>query len=167
MIAALLLIASTGLTADLRVGQQSPAFEFESEDGLGNIKFPASYTGKIILLDFWGVWCAPCRAEIPNVRKAYSDHHANGFEVLGAAMQHSDDQQILVKPFARKNQMPWPQINGRAIERLYGVTSIPFVLLVDGDSGKILATTNQLRGPGLSNFIGRALAKKRQTPNPR
>ena len=41
------------------------------------------------------------------------------------------------------------------------MTAIPFVLLVDGDSGEILATVNNLRGPGLSDFIGKQLAKKK------
>lgn len=148
-------------SAQQRVGQQVPAFEFETDDGLGNIQFPKSYAGKIVMLDFWATWCVPCRAEIPNVRKAYADHHANGFEVLGACMEREGGI-AGVDSFTKRNQMPWTQINGRNIERLYGVTSIPFVLLVDGDTGRILATTNQLRGPGLTSVIARELERKRR-----
>jgi len=43
----------------------------------------------------------------------------------------------------------------------YDVSSIPFVLLVDGTTGEILATREKLRGPGLSDFIGEVLAKRK------
>ena len=43
---------------------------------------------------------------------------------------------------------------------MHDVSGIPFVLLVDGDSGEILATARQLRGPGLSDFIRGQLEKK-------
>ena len=46
------------------------------------------------------------------------------------------------------------------IGKMHDVSGIPFVLLVDGDSGEILATARELRGPGLSAFIGKQLAKK-------
>jgi hypothetical protein len=63
--------------------------------------------------------------------------------------------------------MPWPQIyEGKfwstSLGEQYEVTGIPFVLLVDGDTGEILATERQLRGPGLSAFIEKALAKKQK-----
>ena len=44
--------------------------------------------------------------------------------------------------------------------RAFLFSAIPFVLLVDGDSGEILATVRDLRGPGLSAFIGKQLEKK-------
>jgi hypothetical protein len=48
---------------------------------------------------------------------------------------------------------------------MHDVSGIPFVLLVDGDTGAILGTSRQLRGPGLSEYIGKALeAKKGNQP---
>jgi len=47
----------------------------------------------------------------------------------------------------------------------YDVGGIPFVLLVDGDTGEILATEKDLRGPGLSEFVGKKLAKKKEVTN--
>lgn len=68
--------------------------------------------------------------------------------------------------FTKKRDMPWQQIyEGKGwntkLGDLYDVGSLPFVLLVDGDTGEILATVRDLRGPGLSDFIGKALAKKK------
>ena len=61
--------------------------------------------------------------------------------------------------------MTWTQIcDGKgwnaALADLYDVSGIPFVLLVDGDSGEILATASELRGPGLSEFITKTLADR-------
>lgn len=62
--------------------------------------------------------------------------------------------------------MPWRQIyDGKywdaRIGRLYGITSIPAVLLIDGDTGEILANASTLRGEQIMKTVGDALAKKR------
>ena len=67
--------------------------------------------------------------------------------------------------FLEKNEQSWPQIyEGKSWDTTLGtmhdVSGIPFVLLVDGDSGEILANAKQLRGPGLSDFIKEQLEKK-------
>jgi hypothetical protein len=68
--------------------------------------------------------------------------------------------------FTKEREMPWRQIYegqgwNTSLGELYDVSAIPFVLLVDGDTGEILATAAQLRGPGLTDFIGKALDKKK------
>ena len=62
--------------------------------------------------------------------------------------------------------MPWPQIYdgkfwGAEIAQLYGVESIPRALLVDGDTGQILAAGESLRGLDLAGAIEKALEKKK------
>lgn len=61
--------------------------------------------------------------------------------------------------------MPWAQVyEGKywdtTLGQMYDVSGIPFVLLVDGDTGEILGTSKELRGPGLADFVAKALAKK-------
>ena len=70
-----------------------------------------------------------------------------------------------VKDFVTKREMPWPQLyEGKfwstSLGEQYDVSSIPFVLLIDGSTGEILATREKLRGPGLADFIGEVLSKR-------
>jgi thiol-disulfide isomerase/thioredoxin len=153
----------TPLPPDLAVGKQALPFAMVTMDGT-KIDFPKSYAGKIVMLDFWATWCGPCIAEIPNVKKAYADWHDKGFEILGISF---DDKEMAdkVTDFTKKRELPWQQIyEGKlwntTLGEQYDVGSIPFVLLVDGDTHEILATARDLRGPGLSDFIGKALEKK-------
>jgi len=152
------------LPPDLRVGQPALAFTATDLDG-DALEFPGRYAGKIVMLDFWATWCGPCIAEIPNVKRAYDDWHDAGFEVLGVSLDGDDDADK-VRQFLVDRELPWKQIHdgrgreGSLAER-YDVSGIPFVLLVDGDSGRILGTSRDLRGPKLSAFIGGALEAKR------
>ena len=148
---------------DLSIGKQSLPFTATTMDG-DEIKFPESYKNKIVMLDFWATWCGPCIGEIPHMKKAYSNWHENGFEILGVSFDRADMEERILA-FLKTNEQPWSQIyEGKmwdtTLGTMHDVSGIPFVLLVDGDSGEILATAQQLRGPGLSEFIKHQLEKK-------
>jgi peroxiredoxin len=149
---------------DLSPGKKAPAFTAKLTNGK-TVKFPDDYKGKVVLLDFWATWCGPCVAEIPNVVKAYEKYHGQGMEVLGISLDKEDWTEKL-GDFTKKRNMPWPQVyDGKywqaEVAKLYGIRSIPHMLLVDGDTGLVIANKT-IRGEALAPAIENALAAKKK-----
>jgi hypothetical protein len=103
---------------------------------------------------------------LPNVTAAYQQYHSQGLEIVGISLDRENAKTTLAS-FTKENNMPWPQIyDGKfwraALVVQYGVRSIPMALLVDGDSGIILAKEDEVRGPKLAPAIKKALAAKKK-----
>lgn len=146
----------------LAVGKPATVFKAKTTDGTA-IDFPASFKGKVVLLDFWAIWCGPCIGELPHLTAAYQKFHDKGFEVLGISLDRPGDDKKLAA-FTKDKNMPWPQVfDGKywqaEVAQLYGVRSIPTAYLVDGDTGLVIANSG-LRGSQLEKTVADALAKK-------
>ena len=134
---------------ELAVGTVMPDFEFTDFDGKKH-RF-SEYRGKIVLLDFWGMWCPPCRAELPHLKAAYSKFQPRGFEIVGMNTDEIDAVPQ-VKKTLRDNGMDWVQAKRESIEhviRALRISSFPTTVLVGAD-GRVLSLNNTLKGqPGL------------------
>jgi peroxiredoxin len=147
----------------LSVGQKAPSFHAKTVDGK-MINFPDDYKGKVVLLDFWATWCPPCRAELPKVVATYSQYHDKGFEVLSVSLDRPKQGPALLQ-FVKSNGMTWPQIYDglywkAAVAVQYGVHAIPCPVLVDGDTGTIIAADTGALGSRLTTALQSALDAK-------
>lgn len=131
----------------------SPAPEISLMDTEGKIRKLSSLKGKVVLIDFWASWCGPCRKENPHVVAMYGKYKDKGFEIYSVSLDK--DRESWLKAIAKDN-LTWPnhvsdlkywKSEGAAA---YGVTAIPFTVLVD-KKGKIVA--KKLRGEELENKV--------------
>lgn len=104
--------------------------------------------------------------EVPHVVEAYQAHHAQGFEILGISLDQPNSGEKVTKVTGEKG-MTWEQVYDggywkAAIAQKFAIDSIPAVFLVDGDTGKILATANDLRGDKLAKSVEAALAARKK-----
>jgi thiol-disulfide isomerase/thioredoxin len=79
-ITATLLVALSSLV----LGQvERPAPKLEIKDVEGRALRLSDYKGKVVLLNFWATWCAPCRAEMPDLVKWQREYKGKGLQVIG------------------------------------------------------------------------------------
>jgi len=136
------------------VGGLAPDFTLNTPEGTPLSL--SSLRGKIVLLDFWASWCAPCRKENPNVVAVYNQYKDKGFDILGVSLDR--EKGAWLKAIA-DDQLTWHHVSDlkfwqseAAIK--YGVQSIPFTLLLDKE-GKIIA--KNLRGEELARKLAELL----------
>lgn len=152
--------ASDYKRVELRVGGALPDFQFT--DFKGKKRQLSEFKGKYVLIDFWGLWCGPCRRELPYLRTAYSRFQARNFEILG---MNTDEPEVVaqVKAQFEKQGLTWTQATRESIRDIlknFRIHAFPSTLLIDPE-GKIvsLSQKNQpsLRGADLLKSLDRLL----------
>lgn len=134
----------------VQVGKNAPGFAQADTAGL-SVKL-ADYKGKYVLLEFWASWCAPCRAESPNVLKAYDRFHDKGFTVLSVSLDNDKAKWLQA---IKKDGLLWQQVSDlkgwkNDVAALYGIHAVPANFLID-PKGKIIA--QNLRGEALQEKL--------------
>lgn len=111
----------------------------------------ADLRGRLVLIDFWATWCAPCLAQIPELKRLRATY-GERFEVLGISLDARDRRDVIT--WLNRQGVAWPQVHdGRAFSgpavRRFGVQALPASLLVL--NGRVVATN--LRGEELERAV--------------
>jgi thiol-disulfide isomerase/thioredoxin len=123
-----------------------PAVQFIRKDKDGNEINLAAYKGKVVLLDFWGSWCGPCRASHPHLKELYAKYKNKGFEIIAVASETAktpEEQREKWLAAIKKDDINWIHVlnneekEKQDIVKDYRVTAFPTKILLDKD-GKIL-----------------------------
>jgi thiol-disulfide isomerase/thioredoxin len=139
-----------------QVGDKAPAFELKSTDGR-SISL-ASLKGKVVLLDFWSSWCAPCRRATPVVDQISRDFAGRGVVVLG---MNPDESLETVRKHNERMKVGFPTLlDADPVMKRYGINAVPTFVII-GKGGKIRDIRRGLSDDGdeLRRAITAALAQ--------
>lgn len=142
----------------IEIGKKAPEITMTKADGtafsLSTLK------GKIVLIDFWATWCAPCVEEQPELKALYDTYSDkvknNQFEILGISLDRNKESwQKAIDRFG----INWIQVSDlkfwkSPVAKLYEVDELPFNIIIDGQ-GTILA--KNLHGKDLEEFLKKSL----------
>ena len=116
------------------VGDSAPGFRVKTENGA--LMTPTSFGGKVLILNFWASWCAPCVQEIPSLNQIQKMFGSQGLVVLGVNV---DSKEELYRNMLQRFQVTFqtvrdPQEN---INYRYGTYKVPESYIIDRN-GKVL-----------------------------
>jgi cytochrome c biogenesis protein CcmG, thiol:disulfide interchange protein DsbE len=150
-----LLTALPASGAPLPPGTAAPDFTRPGLDGK-----PASLSaarGKLVLLDFWASWCAPCIVELPHLVDL-KKRHKGRLEIIGVSM---DDSKANAADALKRIPVNYPVVMGdAALGKLYGgVLGLPEIYLIGGDGKIIKSWRGDFRPDALDAGIAAALTR--------
>lgn len=109
-------------------GQEVPGFTLR--DARGQEHSLVDYRGRVVLLNFWATWCAPCRLEMPAIQERYERYGANELAVLAV---NFDEPQSQVVAFGEELGLSFPLLldPGGEVQRMYRIRGYPTSVFVD------------------------------------
>jgi thiol-disulfide isomerase/thioredoxin len=137
-----------------RYERTMPAWKLE--DLAGKVVDSKDLAGKVVVLDFWGSWCGPCRMELPHFQEAYEKYGDDGVVFYGVNMERvpRERRKAVAESYMTQNGFDFPvvvDLDDQTTKR-FVVQAFPTVFLVDA-KGEI-----RYRNEGFSETIGEILA---------
>jgi len=146
-----------------------PALDFELTDQFGVTHKLEDYKGKTIFLNFWGTWCPPCRAELPDIQKLYEEYDSEGDDalvVLGVAapLMGQEVSEEEIKAFLEENGYTYPVLMDTQWELFegYGIYSFPTTFMIDRDGNVFGYVSGQLSYEIMEDIVRQTMDGERR-----
>jgi len=112
-----------------KIGYMAPNFRLTNLEGQ-DVTI-ASLAGKVVFVNFWATWCAPCKAEMPSMELLYRDFKSKGLEML--AVSNDMEGASVVRPFVERFRLSYPILLDPdfRVDDKYLIQSVPTTVLVD------------------------------------
>jgi peroxiredoxin len=109
-----------------------PLSDFHLPDLNGQLVSLSDYQGRPVLINFWGTWCPPCRAEMPDLESFYQQHQGEGLVVLGI---NNGDSETAAAEFVEAMGISFPILLDEAFAVADGwmVNNLPTTILIGRD----------------------------------
>lgn len=146
-------------------GQRAAAPDLSGKTVNGQQLDVASYKGKVVVLNVWGSWCAPCRAEAPGLEKVYESLKAKGVQFVGINTRDTSVQNAVA--FEKQMGVTFPSLydpTGKLMLRFKKGTlnpqAVPSTLVLDREGGIAARSLAALSEDKLRGMIAPVLAEK-------
>lgn len=97
----------------------------------------AAYRGKVVVLDFFGTWCEPCRMLAPELKSFYERHKDRGVAVIAVSVDEEPNAAKTLADYRKEFGLTYPiVIDDGKVGKMFGVFSLPTTIIIDAD-GKI------------------------------
>lgn len=118
----------------IRPTRSDPSPDFALKDLDGNVIALTGQKGRITLLNFWGTWCPPCRAEVPGLQKLHETFAGKNVDIVGAATQEPKGAEG-VREYCTKNSITYKQAlsDEETEDKFGGIHEVPVTVLIDGE----------------------------------
>jgi len=134
VVLSLSLILAFGAAQALEKGQAAPGFSLKTVAGDKTVSLK-DYLGKVVYLDFWASWCAPCRGSFPLLNKLHNKYKDKGLVILGVNVDEDTEQ---LNKFIKMFPVDFTLVRDAEFEipEVYGVSTMPSSFVIDQE-GKI------------------------------
>jgi len=128
-------------------------------DTTGKEQSLAQWRGKVVVVNFWATWCAPCREEMPEFIKAQAEYGGKGLQFVGIAVDQGDK----IDQFAKEIGLNYPTLVGgfgaMELSKTLGneLMALPFTVVVDRQGGIAHTQLGMLKPDKLQELLKQLL----------